>query len=667
MGVHKKRKQAGGPITPLPLNIQPEELNPQVRLPKEQGIRDIFIGNTPLQEFVQSGRDTSKVPGLKKSLKDFEKFHGSPYRDIFPTTFGRFQDGGEVFNEDVGMGFAQGAATGALTGSAFGGIGALPGAVIGGLAGGLGGFAKNKKKVASLAEQQQAQALANQQLFEQNEQGFTGSQFAPPQTMVARQGGQVPIFAGDKRLGTAPKGMNIAAIGDPLIDSLQLQGKSFEDGGGVTDSTLTPNVFLPDPGFQFLEPEFLSPGVFGNIDTKAQADSTINSLGIQRFQDSDDFKRFHPSGKVQINAEGSNGKKTGELEVKAGKVVKDLRGLPEHPKNGNIDLFGNVLATPGNTIIPKDQRKDYLEGDKITRRTIEAQLRKDQRGRDEEELDMFRGGGKLKHGGAVGTPHKYVRGGNIFDDPALEFGQPVEGQTGGFFTGSPTGTVSPPLDSFRTQPPAGGLVDTGGGGGGKKFNFNQASQFAPLLFNLGAGLFGETPEADPIFNPRREQALKLLSERQVDFDPVLRDIELGEATAAKQLRNVTGGQQGQFLPSRIALAAATQRSAANARLQADMINQGFRGDEARALTGIGSEEAAAQERARGLNLSFQANRAQFLPKAAEQAASIGARNQFRGQQQETNQLLRARLEEMRATAVAAGDQALADSLTAQLK
>jgi len=567
----------------------------------------------------------------------------------------KYIDGGDIFNQDVLGGFAQGAASGALTGAAAGGIGAVPGAIIGGLAGGIGGFTKNQRESDALALQQQQQALRAQQLFELSQQGSIQSQFTPP---VLQQG-----------------------------------------------------------------------------------------------------------GKVAINAEGSNGRKTGELEVKGGKVIKDLKGLPPHPANENkIDLFGNVLASPGNIIVPKDQRKNYLEGDKITRRTIELQLKRDQKKRDAEELDILRGGGavsnkisklvdegrphkqsvaialdmerrgKLQEGGPItplplniqpnpidlqpvlpekpiprdilvgsqtlqeviqsgqdtakipglkkslkefedfyGSPYstifpdtpvpvlkqggkvKKAQQGLVVDDEFTTAFTPDTTQTSQF-TVSPSGLSQFPIEDVPLIPFDPATTDTTAGRG---VGFSDVAQFAPLLFNVGAGLFGETPTAEPIFDPRREEVARLMRERQVDFDPILRDIEQREATAARSLRGVSGGSAGQFIAGRTALATGTQRAAANARMQADLINQGFRADEARALAGIGAGEVAAQERAQQLNLGFEANRAQFLPKAAEQLASIGARTDIRGQQRERNQILREELERRRA---AATEQAELDAI-----
>jgi hypothetical protein len=418
-------------------------------------------------------------------------------------------------------------------------------------------------------------------------------------------------------------------------------------------------------------------GFSGFQQDQAQQDALIAQQKQQAIMNQQLFEQqqgvnqfFGDGGKVEINAEGSSGKKSGELEVKGGKIVKDLKTLPPHPADKTkLDFFGNTLATPGNIIVPKDQRKAYLEGDKITRRTIEHQLKRDKRERDSEELDLFRKGG--------GVPKAQS---GLFIDPD-QFG--IQGQTGGFQAGSPTGTVASPStslapspsglsplgiqdpglvpfgqptqDQFGTNPDA--IFDTPASGSGS--GLSQALQLAPLALNLGAGLFGDTPEAQAIQNPRRTEALNLLGDRQVNFDPILREIELGEATATRDIRNVSGGDAGRFIAGRTALATGTQRTAANARMQADLINQGFRADEARAMLGVGSEEARAEQRAQGLNLSFQANQAQFLPKAAEQAASLGARKDKVTQQQETNKLLKARLQERRAEAIAAGDQSKA--------
>jgi len=45
---------------------------------------------------------------------------------------------------------------------------------------------------------------------------------------------EIPIYAGKKKLGYAPKGMTILAAGDPLVEEIKGKYKSFKDGGPIS-------------------------------------------------------------------------------------------------------------------------------------------------------------------------------------------------------------------------------------------------------------------------------------------------------------------------------------------------------------------------------------------------------------------------------------------------
>lgn len=112
----------------------------------------------------------------------------------------------------------------------------------------------------------------------------------------------------------------------------------------------------------------------------------------------------HPSefaGQV-IEVEGK------ELETENGKIKKDFNKQPSHEDGGY-----QYKAVPGRTIIPSKLRTRYLEGDKTTRNTIEANLVKDQVMR--EATKQYGKGGltkflKMRKGGAV---PEYGWGGGI--------------------------------------------------------------------------------------------------------------------------------------------------------------------------------------------------------------------------------------------------------------
>lgn len=399
----------------------------------------------------------------------------------------------------------------------------------------------------------------------------------------------------------------------------------------------------------------------------------------------EDIFKGHYGGQVPINIERK------ELEVRNGKIIRDFKAKPLHPKDKNlIDLDGTVLATSGNIIIPADKRKRYLEGDSITKNTIEAQVRRDQVIRNREGLETFGKGGKisaskakeiLRHGEVRGHPltdkqkrfFGLLAGGKqltkaqegvrvpegystIYDQPGYTSGyDPFGFPTVYSYQGTPIRGLSEqefldlPEEAFTQEMRAAGYqqpmpvsptttyanytVDTGiktpsTDKEKSRFDFGQAgldfTQYAPALYNVGMGLFGgkSIPDVPPIYNPRRERITELMRQRQVNLDPILRDIELSEATGERAIREASAGTPGLYIAGRTALSNATQRSKAKARMEADLINQGYRADEANVLVGLGASEAAADETARAMKIAFQANLAKYLPTGLGQASQI---------------------------------------------
>lgn len=481
---------------------------------------------------------------------------------------------------------------------------------------------------------------------------------------------------------------------------------------------------------------FVSSG-FEDIKPFEEQEAGIASSTVEGFKHGGDpsYAKYHNlpqkeyNEKVGINVEGSNGRDGGELEVSKGKVVTDYKSRPSHPSNEDeIDLFGNVMAKPGNVIVSKDKRKAYLEGDLTTRNTIEAQLRKDQRKREGEELQVARKGGGVSNKtsdiepiptlptGLIptqqpeGVPQrkpgykditvngkplhsiKDKKGVNstkakkefkkkygldydiipsdLFEGSTFKHGGKVpryeHGGRSEFQSGDSRAFDETFLDTqsgFTTDPD---LPPTSNDSQRNKFGFSEAAQYAPALYNLGVGLFGDTPTADPIHNPRREEVAKLLREREVDFDPIQRDIDLSERTAEKSIRGTSRGNAGLYAAGRVALSNTTSRARSKARMEADLINQGYRKDEAAGLAQLGTQEAASEERTRRLNLAFQANQAQFIPKGIEQAASASARTENTRQGQDRNDILREEYGRRAKAAEAQGDAEMAAFWTSQL-
>ena len=464
----------------------------------------------------------------------------------------------------------------------------------------------------------------------------------------------------------------------------------------------------------------------GNIEKqKAYEESLLDEEPMYKHGGDPLYSKYHNLSQSEYNKKINV--ERDELEVRAGKVIKDFHGKPSHPKDENmIDIFGNTIAQVGNVIVPKTQRKEYLQGDNLTRKTIEAQLRRDQIKREKEELGMYRKGGKvsedsikpmpvfpgtipgeeymkvpleakadkyfgitvnvkgkdipiyeyqkknklsdkellkevpglkdsmkksenfliehnmMRHGGGIKPDkareilsHGEVRGKELTDKQRRFFGAHLKAQDGKYIT----------LDDWNIpekMPVLPGTIPTEYYPASKKvpIEYYTASekklaplkdeekekgnyiQYLPALYNIGMGLFGDTPTEPAIYNPEKEKVKRLLAERDINYDPLFRDIELEEATAERGIRGTSRGNAGLYTNARIALANASQRAKSSARLQADIANAAFRADEARGLDILGQQDVGAENLARRTTLGFEANRAQYLPKGLEQISGI---------------------------------------------
>lgn len=102
----------------------------------------------------------------------------------------------------------------------------------------------------------------------------------------------------------------------------------------------------------------------------------LGGQGMQMYNMASQFGMFADGGAspgTLIEVEGN------ELETTNGQILKDFNKRPKHTKGGFT-----YLAKPNRTIIPSKLRQTYLEGDKRTRQTIEANVIADQLKRNEE-------------------------------------------------------------------------------------------------------------------------------------------------------------------------------------------------------------------------------------------------------------------------------------------
>ena len=129
-------------------------------------------------------------------------------------------------------------------------------------------------------------------------------------------------------------------------------------------------VGVPLPLTQALQS--VGTGINSTIDTD-QEKSDRNRLAMMQTQGqyiNPNITRYEDGG--IINSSVVNIEKD-ELEVKNGKIIRDFKDRPAHPKYG-INPEGTVLATAGNYIIPNDMREDYMKGDIYKRASMEREV-----------------------------------------------------------------------------------------------------------------------------------------------------------------------------------------------------------------------------------------------------------------------------------------------------
>jgi len=163
------------------------------------------------------------------------------------------------------------------------------------------------------------------------------------------------------------------------------------------------------------------------------------------------------------------------------------------------------------------------------------------------------------------------------------------------------------------------------------------------------GLLGKIPEVEAIQNPEEARIKQLMGDRKIDLAPVFSGIDTSEAFARKNLRNISGGSQAAQLEGLGAIQRTSADARARARLEAQGMNLGYRGEEAQSLGALGQQNVAARERQRQLQLSMEANQAQYLPAGIGQISGIA-------QQQGRDKLLSGSLEKRQAQSQEAADR-----------
>lgn len=291
--------------------------------------------------------------------------------------------------------------------------------------------------------------------------------------------------------------------------------------------------------------------------------------------DNDPNNYFEMGGMTDLNLIEVEGN---ELETQNGKVLKDFKKQPSHEKGGYT-----YNAKPDRVIIPSKLRKRYLEGDKITRNTLEANVIADQIQRTKK---------------GIPKPRKAQDG--LLTDPD-EF---------------PTDFYDPdPLNRY-TQASLDVLGDKAANRQMFTNTLGTAGQLAPIAYNLFQGMQKpQTLNQGQYQNPYESEIRSLMKNRKIDSQAIENEIRDNYKLG---LRNVASGQRssGQALSANTALWTARMNALAKAKLAAQEANNSYRGDEATTLANLGANYANRKLGIQDINDRNRAARNNFLGQSA---------------------------------------------------
>ncbi len=152
----------------------------------------------------------------------------------------------------------------------------------------------------------------------------------------------------------------------------------------------------------------------------------------------------------------------------------------------------------------------------------------------------------------------------------------------------------------------------------------KAAQAAPALYNIGRGLFEDTKQYDPIYNPYEASALNELKQRKYNMEPELEQNRLSAATSRRNLRT-TAPSVGAYRANLAAIQAAEGRAMGETQARAQNIQNQYRADYAGALGQYGQQRAGAQALAQQQTERARAAKEQLLQTGLGQLSQFGQR------------------------------------------
>lgn len=164
-------------------------------------------------------------------------------------------------------------------------------------------------------------------------------------------------------------------------------------------------------------------------------------------------------------------------------------------------------------------------------------------------------------------------------------------------------------------------------GESNEFGVNDALQLTPIAYNAARGLFGKAQQLnqEEYQNPYEAETRRLMKNRQVDFKPISDEIR---DTYRGGLKNIGAGQKssGAVLSGKTGLYGAKMGALAKARMNADIANQGFRGEEASTLANLGRDRARTKLGITDYNARAMAAKNSYTGQAAQDLGEYGQFN-----------------------------------------
>lgn len=194
--------------------------------------------------------------------------------------------------------------------------------------------------------------------------------------------------------------------------------------------------------------------------------------------------------------------------------------------------------------------------------------------------------------------------------------------------------ASNPIDTIggHSSPVMVGSAENKGWGTELGFNNNtalSALQLAPMLYNLGQGIFNKADQLNPsdYYNPYESEIRSTMRNRRFNIDPILESNRSAQRIGDYNARNIGLGA-GAVNASRLGNLAARMRSDAEAYSNQSNINNEYLGQQAQMDAGLGAQRAATRLNVRDINDRNRAAKRSFLSQGFSNLSSYAQKQQL---------------------------------------